>query len=280
MGIFRQLFKCSVLVHLVYSSPLDHIQHESNNNEAIKCIDSYFQFNFQTRTMPQIYIVQEPNAYQTQMEKQFYKFSNIIIDNPITIIDFNAENTTRIPNENVKKIFIIFLSVDDMKTLLNFRMTNNPNSFLYVMISDAENLNEGEKMIQLEKIFRGIFKRYGATVMIMLRMNGDNNDKLIWKVFKYLPMDCSKSLFVVTEMGACKTNENSTLFLTMLTTDDCPIRVAGINNSPFAYYDEKNGFSNGIDYHLVRVLCEKLQKSIEFHFINSKKLVTNEAVPQ
>lgn len=243
---------CSISVEHIATDSVDFIA-----TESLTCVRKYFEFHFKEMDKARLNLILEPRLRESRFEQLFLQESNEQFMNPIIL-------TTIASIDDQLKNYLIFLSSEDIESLKNISISDvHDDSFLYVFY---ERMDENTSVEGILFIFTPIF---GQNIVIMMT---SADGFFEWKAFRLVLHRCMKTnvrKYILMMVSQCRGENNFSTFPLMPTnTEACPLQVAGAHRPSFSYYDPKRGFHNGFEYHLVRLISDRMRMPINFTLID------------
>lgn len=237
------------------------------------CLQKYFEIYFNSNSdMPRyLTLIHRPAAIDEELEENFYAKSNENIEWKIVVwrVDELLRNITEELNQSLNSV--IFLRLQDLSDLSSFKnIRSSLNTFIHIILTGSEELDDSE-FNEAIRILMNYFE--SKTNIITLRKNKENS--FIWKMLKFIRQNCSWTSFEAVTFEECSISGNISDIEYKSIKDaeskECSIYVSGINQNPYTYYDRIKGFYKGIDYHLVRFIAHRLNKPLEFYYMNGSE---------
>lgn len=233
---------------------------------SFNCFQKYFTFHFKEMGKVRFNVIQGPLEHGSQIEQSFLRTSNERFHNPTTLTTFASM-------DKEPRNYLIFLSSGDLADLKHIVIPNVPDeSFLYIFYQRSD---VNDSLSDIYSIFTPSFEQ--NIVIIATLQNSSGSE---WIAFRVVLVKCMNSFkkYEMVTVSECRRDGFKHFPLTPRNTAECPIQVAGIHNPPFTYYDDSRGFYSGVEYYLIRLICERLKKPLNFTYLSlpTAAVVSNE----
>lgn len=231
-------------------------QEPSSAVASLNCFQKYISFHFKEMGKVRFNVIQGPFGHGSQVEQSFLRKSNEEFHSPTTLLTFASL-------DKEPKNYLIFLSSEELADLKDIVIPNvHDESFLYIFYQQSD---VNVSLSNIYSIFTPSFEQN-----IVLIATSQNSSGYEWNAFRVVLVKCMNSFkkYEMVTVSECRHNRFKHFPLSPRNTVECPIQVAGIHNPPFTYCDEIRGFYSGVEYYLVRLISERLQKPINFTYIN------------
>lgn len=269
----------ALLFLLFYSNSTENVVHFRPTHAPqalVLCLEKYFQnfFNSNPDTLRSLLLLRRP-VIETELEEYFYSIVSESSEWKSVLWNIDCLETDVAEELSQNLNSVIFLTTQDLSDHDFIKRILDLNTFMHVILTDTEELDTFE----FDRAINSVFHYFQSNInVIALRKNENANaheKSLIWKMLKFKRQNCSWSNFEAVTFEECFTSGTNVYFedktITNVTSKECPIYVSGINNIPYAYYDKAIGFYKGIDYNLVKFIANRLNKDLEFYYMNDSE---------
>lgn len=267
------LLQVTLLFLLFYSNSTEKVVlfKPTHTPEAlVLCLQKYFQdfFNSNPDTPRSMTLLRRP-VIKTELEE--YLYATVIQSSEWKCIVWNIDHLEAAIAEKLSQNsnIVILLTVQDLGDPEFIKRILYLNTFTHVILIETEELHEFE----FNKTVSSVFHYFQASINVLALRKNENGS--FWKMLKFRRQNCSWSNFEAVTFKECYTLGMNVYFeskkITSFTSNECPIYVSGINNNPYSYYNEVKGFYKGIDYNLVKFIANRLNKELEFYYMNDSE---------
>lgn len=149
---------------------------------------------------------------------------------------------------NKRSTYIMFISTIEIDFLKKF--LSQAKGFFHIIFERKKFQTENQFIIQVQQMFE-LNHYVGVDLNLFLHLKIDER----WTLYKSVRMNGPS--FELLAIGDC------------VAKDDKVFHVMSSNCAPFISFSEQNGLYSGIENSLLRLISEKLQKTIRYEYLNS-----------